>query len=130
MLHDDITRYRLELEMLERQPGLDELDARALLQRELALAVNAAYFRGLSRDEIALRVLARWIPQEGVGRYAVELDVVERVPSMSDAQAGQLLQRTFRHAQNAAHFVRVAVDDYVRVTLVERVRPRTVLRVT
>ncbi len=121
MLHPDTTRYRLELDMLERDSALSDRSAIDLLRRDFALAANASYLVALSGDELAINVVSRSFPQEGVARYAVELDLVERA-SMSDRQAGDLVRRELRRAQNASHFLRIAVDDF-RVTLVERVRP-------
>jgi hypothetical protein len=120
-MHFDTTRLRLQLDVLERAGELDDARAIALLRSEFALALNASYFRALSVDDIAVSVDARSIPQDGVGRYSVTIELVERLPQMSDEAAEELLRREFRHALNASHFRRIAQDD-VRVTLLERER--------
>lgn len=114
------TRYTLELDVLERYEGLTDEHAIELLRSEFASALNAAQFAALS-DDIAVAVLARSRPQEGVGRYAVQLRLVERRPALSDEGAIALLQREFRRALNASHFWRACIDDF-RVTVVARVR--------
>jgi EAL domain-containing protein (putative c-di-GMP-specific phosphodiesterase class I) len=121
MHHDDTTRYRLELDVLERDAALSNRRAIDLLRSEFALALNASYLMGLSAGDIEVGFVSRSIPQEGVARYAVVLELVERTPAMTDEQAGELLRREFQHAQNAAHFWRVCCDD-LRVTLVARER--------
>jgi hypothetical protein len=121
MHHDDITRYQLELEVLERDGALSNRSAIDLLRSEFALALNASYLMGLSASDIEVGYISRSIPHAGVARYAVVLDLIERTPAMTDEQAGELLRREFQHAQNAAHFWRVCRDDF-RVTLVARER--------
>jgi hypothetical protein len=121
MHHDDITRYRLELDVLEREGALGNRRAIDLLRSEFALALNASYLMGLSAGDIAVGFISRSTPQGGVTRYTVVLELVERAPSMTDEEAGELLHREFQHAQNAAHFWRVCRDDF-RVTLVTRER--------
>jgi hypothetical protein len=121
MHHDDITRYRLELDVLEREGALGNRRAIDLLRSEFALALNASYLMGLSAGDIAVGFISRSIPQGAVTRYTVVLELVERVPSMNDEEAGELLHREFQRAQNAAHFWRVCRDDF-RVTLVARER--------
>ena len=117
----DITRYRLELDVIERDGALSHRRAADLLRSEFALAVNAAYLRRLSVDDIAVGAITRSIPQEGVARYTVVLDLVERTPQMTDEQAAELVRREFRHAQNAAQFRRIASED-LSVALVARER--------
>ncbi len=122
--HDDTIRYRLELDMLERDGVLGDRRARELLRSEFALALNASHFMALSAGDIEIGAIWRSVPQEGVARYAVELLLEERSPSMSDEQVAELLQREFARAQNASHFIRIASEDF-RVTLVARERART-----
>jgi hypothetical protein len=122
---DHITRYRLDLAMPERDSALGDRRAIALLQSEFALALNASYFMALSADDIDVAVVARMPAQAGLTRYAVELELAERAPEMSDAQAGDLVRREFRRALNASHFLRICLDD-VSVTLVARERVDTI----
>jgi len=124
MHHDDITRYQLELEVLERDGSLSNRCAIDLLRSEFALAHNASYLMRLSAADIEVGYISRSIPHDGVARYAIVLDLVERTPAMTDEQTGELLRREFRHAQNAGHFWRVCRDDF-RVTLVARERAGT-----
>ena len=130
MNHDHTTRYRIELDILERDSAAGDRRALALLRSEFALALNASYFRRLSAHEIAVDVRSRETPQEGVARYAVELELFERTPDMTDEQAAELLRREFQHAVNASHFWRTCRDDF-SVGLVgrERVETRHTLRV-
>lgn len=121
---DNITRYRLHLEMVERDGALSNRRAIALLHSEFALALNASYFMALSAEDIDVAVISRTVGRAGITRYAVELEVAERQSQMSDAQAGELVRREFRRAQNASHFLRICEDD-VRVTVVARERVDT-----
>lgn len=121
MDHDDTIRYRLELDVLERDETLGSARATELLRSEFALALNASYFTGLSAEDIHVGAIWRSTPQEGAARYAVELLLEERAPSMTDEQAARLLQHEFQHAQNGSHFLRIARED-LRVTLVARER--------
>lgn len=111
MQSDHPTRYLLELELPERDGARDDAAAKALLRSEFALALNASYFLALSAGEIDVRVLERTARQEGPARYAVELEFVERDPSMSDEQAGALLRSEFSRALNASHFLRICPDE-------------------
>ncbi len=127
--HDDTTRYRLELDMIERDAALGSDRAIALLRREFALAANASYFIALSAGEIEVGSIWRSIPQEGVARYCVELLLVERTPSMTHQQVAELLRRGFAAAQNAAHFIRIAAEDFdVRLAARESVVAHAQLR--
>jgi hypothetical protein len=121
MDHDDITRYTLELDILERDGTLGDRRASELLRSEFALALNASYLMALSGGDIDVAAMSRSIPREGVARYVVVLELVERIPAMTDEQAGELLRREFQRAQNASHFWRVCRDDFA-VTLVARER--------
>lgn len=114
MDHDETTRYRLELDMLERDGTLGNRRAVELLRSEFALALNASYFMALSAGDIHVGAISRSVPQEGVARYSVELELEldELAPAMSDVQAGELLQREFARAQNASHFLRIAREDF------------------
>jgi EAL domain-containing protein (putative c-di-GMP-specific phosphodiesterase class I) len=118
---DDITRYLLELDLIERDRTLGHLRAIRLLRSEFALAINASYLTRLSVDDIAVGAITRSIPQEGVARYTVVLDLVERTPQMTDEQAAELVRRELRRAQNAAQFRRIASED-LSVALVARER--------
>jgi hypothetical protein len=122
MDHDDITRYTLELAIHERDDMHGNRHAVELLRSELALALNASYFIALSGDDIAVGAVSRSIPQAGVARYIVVLELVERVPAMTDEQAGELLGREFQRAQNASYFLRICREDFgVRLVARERV---------
>jgi hypothetical protein len=104
------TRYALELDVLERHPGLSDREAIALLRSEFQLALNASHFSALSAGDPALVVLSRTVPQEGVARYSLTLEFVER-RSMREHQAVALVHSEFQRAINASHFWRVCVDD-------------------
>lgn len=120
--HDDTTRYRIEMDVLERDATLGNSRAVALLRSEFALALNASYFMTLSAGDIEIGAIWRSTPQEGVARYAVEVLLAERTPSASDEQIAELLHREFALAQNASHFIRVSTDDFrVRLTAREHV---------
>ena len=115
----NLTRYALQLEMLERDGALSDHQAIDLLHSELVLANNAARFDRLSADDIALDVVARTCPQEGVARYDVELVLHERAADLDDAAAQELLDRVFQDASNASFFLRICTDE-PKVTLVSR----------
>lgn len=127
--HDDTTRYRLELDMLERDATLGNCSAIALLRSEFALALNASYFLALSACDIEIGSIWRSIPQEGVARYSVEILLEERMPSMTHEQVAEMLRREFARAQNASHFIRIASDDFgVRLAARESVVTHVQLR--
>ena len=90
--------------MPERNAALTDRQAIDLLQAEFALAKNAARFDRLSGDDIAFYVVSRRTPQEGVGRYDVELELRERDPRLDDDGALKLLRRAFQDASNASYF--------------------------
>jgi hypothetical protein len=117
----DITRYTLELDLPERDGALGHRRAVELLRSEFALAINASYFMALSLGDIDVTVSSRSIPRPGIGRYVVELSLVERAPAMTDAEAQALLTREFQRAQNASHFLRICRADF-GVTLLARER--------
>ena len=122
--HLDTARYRLELDMLERDGTLGNQAAVNLLRREFALALNASYFIALTAGDVRVGTIVRSVPQEGVGRYTVELVLDERTPAMSDEQAAELLQREFARAQNASYFLRIAREDFApRLVAREHVAP-------
>jgi hypothetical protein len=106
------TRYELQLEVLERDGALGDAEAIALLGSEFALAINASYFSHLTDEHIAVRVVSREIPQDGVARYMVALELVESTPGMSDDEAEALLRREFSRALNASYFMRVSGEDF------------------
>jgi hypothetical protein len=124
MDHDDTTRYRLELDVLERDATLGNGRAVELLRSEFALALNASYFVALSAGDIQIGTIWRSLPQAGVARYTVELLLHERRPSMTDEQAAELVARAFSLAQNASHFSRISSEDF-GVKLVARERSGT-----
>ena len=105
------TRYELQLDLLERNSALSDSAAVALLRSEFALALNASYFGRLG-DGIVVDVLSREIPQDGVARYNVVLELNERTPTMTDEQAAELVCREFRSALNASHFMRISGADF------------------
>jgi hypothetical protein len=126
---DDITRYRLELDIRERDDTLGNRRAVELLRSEFARALNASHFIALSADDIYVGAVSRSIPQAGVARYVVVLELVERVPAMTDEQAGELLRRELQRAQNASYFLRVCREDFgVRLAARERVSTQAELR--
>lgn len=120
-MDQDTIRYRLELDLLERDETLGSARAIELLRGEFALALNASYLGGLSAEDIHVGAIWRSMPQEGAARYAVELLLEERAPSITDEQVAELLQHEFQRAQNASHFLRIAREDF-SVTLVARER--------
>jgi len=111
-------RYEIELDMLERNSALSDPQAIALLHSEFALALNAAYFIALAED-IDVTILSRTFSQDGVARYRLALELVERGEPIDDAVAATLLRSEFQRALNASHFWRVCVEDFV-VELVAR----------
>lgn len=113
------TRYELQLDVLERNGDLSDSAATALLRSEFARAINASYFALLSYDRVAVDVLSRETPQDGVARYGVVLDFDERTPNMTDEQAAELVSREFQRAQNASHFMRISRESF-RAELVAR----------
>jgi hypothetical protein len=116
----DLTRYELQLEMLERNGALGERASMQLLRSEFALAQNAGYFDVLSADDIVLDVLARSTPQEGVTRFTVALELTERRPQFDDDELTAVLERAFITALNASYFMRVCTDGNVTLRLLSR----------
>lgn len=114
-----LMRYALQLDVLERDSQLGDAAALALLRREFALALNAAHFSRLSAGDIAVEVLSRAIPQDGVARYTVALELEERTPQMTHEQAAELVSRELQHALNGSHFMRISGEDFP-ATLVSR----------
>ena len=114
--------------MLERNSDLSDSAATALLRSEFALAINASYFALLSYDGVAVDVLARETPQDGVARYGVVLELEERTPNMTDEQAAELVCREFRRAQNASHFARISREDFCAKLVVREVAAAPVAR--
>jgi hypothetical protein len=119
-MNHDLTRYELQLDMLERNGALANCAAIDLLSREFALAHNAAHFDHLTADAIAFDVLSRSTLQEGVTRFTVALELRERRPQFSDDEVTALLARAFTNALNASYFLRVCTDDNVSVRLLSR----------
>jgi hypothetical protein len=118
-MHPTVTRYEIELDVLERRPDLGDREAIALLCGEFALALNASQFIALAAEDPVIAVRSRVVPQEGVARYALTLDAVERDVDASEEQAIALLRSEFQRALNASHLWRVCVDDPT-VTIVSR----------
>jgi hypothetical protein len=118
-MHPTVTRYEIELDVLERRPGLGDREAMALLRSEFALAFNASHFIALSSEDPVVAIRSRVVPQEGVARYALTLDVAERDARATEEQAIALLRSEFQRALNASHFWRVCVEDPM-VTIVSR----------
>jgi hypothetical protein len=60
-MHPTVTRYEIELDVLERRPGLGDREAIALLRSEFALALNASHFSALSAEDpvVAVRSASR-----------------------------------------------------------------------
>jgi hypothetical protein len=119
-MHPTLTRYEIELDMLERDRTLSNQQAVELLRSEFQLALNASHFSAVCAADIAVAVAARTVPQEGVARYAVSLEFAERTPELDDEQAAALLLGEFQRALNASYFWRMSSDDF-RVTVVSRV---------
>ncbi len=109
-MHPNAARYEIELDMLERHPGLSDSDAIALLRSEFRFAVNASHFNALSADDPRLVDVSRTVPQEGVARYALTLEFAARRP-MSAGQATELVHSEFVRAFNASYFLRICLDD-------------------
>ncbi len=119
MTNPSLKRYVLQLDVLERDSALSDPVAADLLRSEFALAINASYFGLLSDDGFAVDVMAREIPQDGVARYTLVVELEERTPDMTDEQAAELVTREFQRAQNASHFMRISGADF-RAELVAR----------
>ncbi len=113
------THYELELDVLARDRGLSDEEACELMRTEFRLAINASQFMAICARDIAVVVRSRSTPQEGVARYAVDLEMVERHHDLDDEQASALLRSEFQRALNAGHFWRVAVEDFA-VTVAAR----------
>jgi hypothetical protein len=119
LMHPILTRYEIELDMLERDRALSDRQAVELLRSEFQLALNASQFSAVCAGDIGFAVASRIVPQEGVARYAVVLEFEERTPGLDDEQASALLRREFQRALNASYFWRVASEDF-RVEVVSR----------
>ncbi|HEY0344219.1 MAG TPA: hypothetical protein VGC59_06215 [Solirubrobacteraceae bacterium] len=118
-MHSTVTRYEIELDLLERRPELGDREAIALLRSEFAFALNASHFIALGADDPVIAVRSRTVPQDGVACYALTLDVVERDGSATEQHALALVRSEFRRALNASHFWRVCIGDPT-VTIVSR----------
>jgi hypothetical protein len=118
-LHPTVTRYEIELDMLERDSALSDRQGVMLLRSEFQLALNASHFSAVSAGDIAVAVVSRAVPQEGVARYCVALEFAERTPELDDEQARALLLREFQRALNASYFWRMCSDDF-RVRIISR----------
>jgi hypothetical protein len=58
-----------------------------------------------------------------VMRYEIELDMLERDPALSEAQAVELLRSEFQLALNASHFSAVCAEE-IAVTVASRAVPQ------
>jgi hypothetical protein len=110
-MHPTVMRYEIELDVVERRPDLGDREAIALLRSEFALALNASHFIALSAEDPVIVVESRTGVADGVARYALTLEAVERDAITSEAQALALVRREFQRAFNASHFWRVGLDD-------------------
>jgi hypothetical protein len=54
-----VTRYEIELDLLERRPDLDDREAIALLRSEFALALNASHFWRVCLDDPTVTIVSR-----------------------------------------------------------------------
>lgn len=117
-MDSNATRYEIELDLLERRPDLDDRAAISLLRSEFQLALNASHFIALSADDPTIVDVSRSVPQEGVARYELALEFVER-RAPTEQQAIALMHGEFQRAINASHFWRVCVDDPT-VTIISR----------
>jgi hypothetical protein len=104
------TCFDIELDVLERNPGLGDHDAIELLEREFRLAVNASHFIALSAEDPEVVVRSRTVPQEGVARYALTMEFVPR-RARPEAQTVALLRSEFQRALNASYFLHAFVED-------------------
>jgi hypothetical protein len=120
-MHPTLTRYEIDLDVVERRPDLGDREAMALLRSEFALALNASHFIALSADDPAIAVESRTPLVNGGARYALTLDAVERRPGLGDREAIALVRSEFQRALNASHLWRVCLDDPA-VTIVSRGR--------
>jgi hypothetical protein len=118
-MHPTVTRYEIDLDVVERRPDLGDLEAIALLRSEFALALNASHFIALSADDPTIAVESRTLLGNGVARYALTLDAVERAGVTSDQRAIALVRSEFQRAVNASHLWRVCLDDPT-VTILSR----------
>lgn len=112
MTNSSLTRYVLQIDLLERDGSLDDAAAIDLLRSEFVLALNASHFSGLGVEDIAVDVRSRECPQDDVARYSVVLELEERTPHMTDEQAAELVSREFQRALNGGHFIRVSAEDF------------------
>ena len=110
MNHETATRYEIELDVIERTPGLGDRDAIELLRREFRLALNASHFIALSAEDPDVAVLSRTAPQEGIARYVLTMQFVPR-RALSADDAIALVRSEFQRALNASYFLRAFVED-------------------
>jgi hypothetical protein len=118
-MHPTVTRYEIDLDVVERRPDLGDREAIALLHSEFVLALNASHFIALSADDPAIAIQSRTLLGDGVARYALTLDAVERAVVTSDQRAIALVRSEFQRALNASHLWRVCLDDPT-VTILSR----------
>jgi hypothetical protein len=56
---EGVTRYVVELLFEEREPGIDDERARALLCRAFTNAINASHFLRICKDALRMKLVAR-----------------------------------------------------------------------
>jgi hypothetical protein len=118
-MHPTVTRYEIELDVVERRPDLADDEAIALLRSEFGLALNASHFIALSADDPTIAVESRTVLEHGTARYAVTLDAVERGGITGEDGAIALVRSEFQRAVNASHLWRVCLEDPT-VTILSR----------
>ena len=131
MNHDHTTRYRIELDVLERDSTAGDPRALALLRSELLARPQRVVLQPPQRArDRRQRALA---PDSAGGRRTLRGRArAVRAHAGHDRRAGRrVVRREFQHALNASHFWRICRDD-ARATLVsrERVETRHALRVS
>ena len=118
-MHPTVTRYEIELDVVERRPDLGDREAIALLRSEFTLALNASHFIALSADDPTIVVESRTLLGDGGARYALTLDAVERSAIAGEQEAVALVRSEFQRAVNASHLWRVCLEDPT-ITIVSR----------
>ena len=60
-MHPTVTRYEIDLDVVERRPGLGDREAIALVRSEFQRAVNASHLWRVCLDDPAVTILSRAI---------------------------------------------------------------------
>jgi hypothetical protein len=110
MNHETATRYDIELDVIERDPGLSDREAIELLRGEFRLAINASHFIALSVEDPEVDVRSRTVSQDGVASYTLTMDFVAR-RALPAADAIALVRGEFQRALNASYFLHAFVED-------------------